>query len=149
MQILNAACCWGQINQSLFHSEVERLPEDARALPPTLKCSYFSLKMIFFHIASLIFTILKLQEAFKITLIRPNQQSWGMKWAFSWYMLHLSFAWGAGGGNICSVSYDFFSRTFLAAFCLWHILGDRLACSIFSFFRHIHGGKLDDIYKSV
>ena len=73
MQILNAACCWGQINQSLFHSEVERLPEDARALPPTLKCSYFSLKMIFFHIASLIFTILKLQEAFKITLIRPNQ----------------------------------------------------------------------------
>ena len=50
MQILNAACCWGQINQSLFHSEVERLPEDARALPPTLKCSYFSLKMIFFHI---------------------------------------------------------------------------------------------------
>ena len=73
MQILNAACCWGQINQSLFHSEVERLPEDARALPPTLKCSYFSLKMIFFHIVFFIFTILTLQEAFKITLIRPNQ----------------------------------------------------------------------------
>ena len=73
MQILNAACCWGQINQSLFHSEVERLPEDARALPPTLKYNYFSLRMIFFHIAFSISTILKLQAAFEITLIRPNQ----------------------------------------------------------------------------
>ena len=31
-----------------------------------------------------------------------------MKWAFSWYMLHLSFAWGADLGNICSVSCDIF-----------------------------------------
>ena len=43
---------------------MERLPEDARALPPTLKYNYFSLRMIFFHIAFSISTILKLQEVF-------------------------------------------------------------------------------------
>ena len=94
---------------------MERLPEDARALPPTLKCSFFSLKMIFFHIVFFYFYNFEVARSFKNHLDQTKPVELGHEVGFQLVHAPPLLCLGGGRGEYESFSDVGESRVWFAS----------------------------------